>query len=480
MRRRTAIIAWGVVVLAVIALFLTWQYLGYRAARRTLPEGMTLAGVPADGMTREEVLNVLEVNFATPLDVFYENQQIPLAPETVGLRYDTELTASNLDAALKARGGLDGFMAHVLNRPLGPVDVTVAVAYSDEQIDAFLARVAAQYDHPPQEAVSLPETLSFRMSQPGYEMDVAASRDRLAYGLTSAVEHQVWLAVDTEEAPLSDNDALGQMIQMLLADHQGLIAGIFIKDLESGTELAFNEAVAFEGPGVLKVAVMEETYHALDLPLNAQVSEWLSDTMGVVDSNETANLLLQDAIGAGDSYDAVESVSGAMRYLGLVNTFIAAPYDADAIGVTISTPANSRTDITTNPEPQVQTTPLDAGLLLEMIYYCSEGGGPLLVAFPEEVTVPECHEMLDWMSQNRIDSFIEVGVPAGTRVAHKQGISADTHSDAAIVFGAERNFILAVFLHRPTWLPWEESAPLISDIATATYNYFNPNRQMAP
>jgi len=463
-----------------MALFLTWQYLGYRAARRALPEGMTLAGVPAQGMTREQVLNVLDVNFATPLDVFYENQQIPLAPETVGLQYDAEQTASNLDAVLKARGGVDGFMAHVLNRPLGPVDVPVAVAYSDEQIDAFLARIATQYDQPPREDVSLPETLSFRLSQPGYQMDHTASRDRLVYGLTSAVEHQVRLTVHTEDAPPSSNDVLGQMIQMLLDDHQGLIAGIFIKDLQTGDELASNEAVAYEGPGVLKVAVMEEVYHALDLPLSAQVSEWLSDTMGVADSNEAANLLLQDAIDDGDSYGAVESVSAAMRYLGLVNTFIAAPYDAEAAGLTISTPANSRTDITTSPEPHMQTTPLDAGLLLEMLYQCSEGGGPLLVAFPEEVTIPECDEMLDWMSHNRIDSFIEVGVPAGTRVAHKQGISADTHSDAAIVFGPERDFILVVFLYRPNWLPWEESAPLISDIATATYNYFNPNQQLAP
>jgi hypothetical protein len=115
-----------------------------------------------------------------------------------------------------------------------------------------------------------------------------------------------------------------------------------------------------------------------------------------------------------------------------------------------------------------------------MIYQCSDGGGPLLVAFPQEITVAECAAMLRWLSENRIDSFIEVGVPAGTQVAHKQGISADTHSDTAVVFGTERDFVLAVFLHRPTWLPWEESAPLISDIATATYNYYNPDQQVAP
>ena len=362
----------------------------------------------------------------------------------------------------------------MLSRPLGPVDVPVAVSYNDEQLDGLLARLAGQYDHPPQEAVPLPETLSFRPSQPGYQMDYDASRERVSNGLTSAVEHQVQLVVDTEEAPPPTNAVLAQMIETLLEDHEGLVAGVFVKDLQTGDELALNAEVAYDGPGVLKIAIVEQTYHALDMPLSPQVIDWLSDTMGVTDSNEAANLLLQDAIGGGDGYQGAEKVSSAMRYLGLVNTFMAAPYDAEAVHVTISTPANSRTDITTNPEPHMQTTPLDAGLLLEMIYQCSAGGGPLAVAFSDEVTAAECNEMIELMSRNRIDSFIEVGVPAETQVAHKQGINADTHADAGIVYGPSRDFVLVVFLHRPTWLPWEESAPLISDIATATYNYFNP------
>ena len=474
MRRRTAIIAWAAVVSAVIVLLLTWQYLGYRASRRTLPAEMTLAGVPAEGMTREQVLNVLEVAFATPLDVFYEDELLSVAPEAVGLQYDSAQTGANLDAVRKARGGLNGFMAYVLKRPLGPVDVPVAVTFSDEQLDGFLSRVAGQYDHPPQETVALPETLSFRTNQPGYQMDYGASRTRVAEGLTSAVVHQVQLIVDTEDAPPSSIGVLAQMIDTLLEGHEGLIAGVFVKDLQTGDELALNAEVAYEGPGVLKIAIMEETYHTLDMPLGPQVTDWLSDSMGVTDSSEMANLLLQDAIGSGDGYQGAEEVSAAMRYVGLVNTFLAAPYDAEAIPVTISTPANSRTDITTNPEPHVQTTALDAGLLLEMIYQCSDGGGTLAVAFPEEVTAAECAEMLDLMSRNRIDSFIEVGVPADTRVAHKQGINADTHADAAIVYGPTGDFVLVVFLYRPNWLPWEESAPLISDIATVTYNYFNP------
>jgi hypothetical protein len=82
--------------------------------------------------------------------------------------------------------------------------------------------------------------------------------------------------------------------------------------------------------------------------------------------------------------------------------------------------------------------------------------------------------MIDAMSTTRTDNLVEVGIPAGTELAHKQSFTGDTHADAAFVFSPGGDFVLVVFLYRPEWLAWEESAPLIADIATATYNYFNP------
>jgi beta-lactamase class A len=78
------------------------------------------------------------------------------------------------------------------------------------------------------------------------------------------------------------------------------------------------------------------------------------------------------------------------------------------------------------------------------------------------------------MGTDRIDSLIEAGVPVGLTVAHKHGFSGDTHGDAALVLSPGGDFVLVAFLHRPQWLEWDESAPLIADIATVTYNYFNP------
>lgn len=477
MRRRTGCVAWFLVIVFVVALFLTWQYFDYLSASRTLPAGMTVAGMPVEGMTREQVLNVLEVGFATPVELAYQEQRLSLPPDSIELRYDAEETEVNLDAVLAARGGINGFMAHLLRRPLDPVDVPVAVSYSAERLDGFLSRVARQYDRPPQDPVPLPASLTFRVGQPGSELDVEASRARLSAALISPTDRQVELVVQTEEAQPLDIKVLGQLLQSLLDDHENLIPGIFVKGLQTGDELGINAGVAYAGLGVLKIAILEETYRVLDYSPDVEMTMLLSDTI-TLDENVAANSLLRDAIGDGDGQQGADNLTESMLRLGLVNTFMAAPYDGgeEVIPPTIVTPANSRTDVVTDPDPFMQTTPLDVGLLLEMIYQCSHDGGALMVAYPGAFTADECGQMIEWMSMNRIDSLIEAGIPVGTSMAHKHGLTGDTHADAALVFSPGGDFVLIIFLYRPEWLDWEESASLMASIATATYNYFNPSQ----
>jgi len=472
LRRKSGIIIWLVIIITIPALFLTWQYVDYRSASRVLPAEMSMAGLLVEGMTPDHALNALEVAFATPVEVTYRGQPLSLSPDSVELRYNAEETRASLDEILAARSGFDGFIAHVLRRPPEPVDVPVAVAFSEERLAGFLARIAMQYDQSPQGPVPLPASLTFRPGEPGYELDVESSRARLAAALTSATERQVELVVRTDEAPPLEMDTLGQLLQSLLDDHASLIPGIFVKDLQTGDELEINADIAYAGLSVLKISILEETYRILDAPLDPEITEWLSNTLGVTSSNFQANLLLRDVIGEGDGYRGAENLTGSMNYLGLRNTFMVAPYD-EVGALTIVTPANSRTDITTEPDPYMQTTPLDIGLLLEMIHQCSHGGGALMTAYPGAFTADECSQMIEWLAQNRIDSLIEAGVSPETVVAHKHGFTGDTHADAALVLSPGGDFVLVVYLYRPQWLEWEESSSLIADIAAATYNYFN-------
>ena len=281
--------------------------------------------------------------------------------------------------------------------------------------------------------------------------------------------------VESQPAPLGDIDLLGQSLETRLDGQPGLVPGIFVKDLQTGDELMINAEVAYAGLSVLKIAVLEEAYRSLDRPPNVETTKLISETM-TESGNFTANLLLRDVVGDGDTYEAVGKLTTSMHRLGLKNTFMAAPYDEKDLGVTITTTANTRTDVSAGPDPFIQTTPLDIGLLLEMIYQCSHGGGALVLTYPDTVTADECQEMINWMSQNRIDSLIEAGVPDGVVVAHKHGWISDTHADAGLAFTQGGDYVLVIFLHQPQWLQWEESAALIADVSTAAYHYFNPSQ----
>jgi beta-lactamase class A len=461
-----------VIVIGVLLAILGWQWLRFRADLRVLPPNVSVAGMDASGMAVEQVLAALDGAYAQPVQLSYQGQPVILAPEAVAFQFDREATRAALEAVRTGRNNLSGFLAYLLRRPSPRVEVAPAVRYSSERLDAFLARIAQQYDRPPQEPVPLPEALTFRAGRAGYELDREASRQLVEAALKSAVNRQVELAVRTSEAPPLQMRHLEEMLKALLAGFDG-VPSIFVKDLQTGEELEINPDVAYAGMSVLKIAVMMETYRALDEPPDPEQTRLLTETM-TLSGNFTANLLLRDIVGGGDAYQGVENLTASMRHLGLINTFMAAPYDETAPPPAIVTPANSRTDLNANPDPYMQTTAREVGLMLEMIYQCSRGGGALMVAYPGAFTPEECQQMLDIMSQDHTESMIEAGLPPGTKFARKHGWIGDTHADAAIVFSPGGDFILVVYLYRPQWLEWDVSNPLVQRIATATYNYFNP------
>jgi beta-lactamase class A len=466
---------WSLIIVIVIGVLLAtlgWQWLRFRADLRVLPPNVSVAGMDASGMAVEQVLAALDGAYAQPVQLSYQGQPVILAPEAVAFQFDREATRAALEAVRTGRNNLSGFLAYLLRRPSPQVEVAPAVRYSSERLDAFLSRVAQQYDRPPQEPVPLPEALTFRAGRAGYELDREASRQLVEAALKSAVNRQVELAVRTSEAPPLQMRHLEEMLKALLAGFDG-VPSIFVKDLQTGEELEINPDVAYAGMSVLKIAVMMETYRALDEPPDPEQTRLLTETM-TLSGNFTANLLLRDIVGGGDAYQGVENLTASMRHLGLINTFMAAPYDETAPPPAIVTPANSRTDLNANPDPYMQTTAREVGLMLEMIYQCSRGGGALMVAYPGAFTPEECQQMLDIMSQDHTDSMIEAGLPPGTKFARKHGWIGDTHADAAIVFSPGGDFILVVYLYRPQWLEWDVSNPLVQRIATATYNYFNP------
>src|SRR5262249_18729104 len=138
--------------------------------------------------------------------------------------------------------------------------------------------------------------------------------------------------------------------------------------------------------------------------------------------------------------DGLNGINSNLEKLGAENTFMTAPFEVNDPTMRIAVPAPpTHTDptIDTKPDPFSQTTAEDMAILLHNIYECSEYGSGLAAIAPESYTQHECKEMVELLSGNVIGRMIELGVPAGTRVAHKNGWGpvrgGYNSSDAAIV-----------------------------------------------
>jgi beta-lactamase class A len=259
------------------------------------------------------------------------------------------------------------------------------------------------------------------------------------------------------------------------------LGALFVMNLKTGETLAFDSNVAFSGMSLNKIAILATLFGKVvnDTPDDA-TGTIIGEAM-ICSENISSNRMLA-LIGDGNPYTGANRVSEFYAQLGLANSFIYTPFSEDPFITPQApqTPRQTTTDqIKAQPDPYNQLTVTDMGMLLRAIYQCATSeDGPLITQFNGEYTPIECRKMLDVMTYNRIDNFIEAGVPEGTRVAHKHGWIPDTHGDAGIVFTPGGDFIFVTALHNPGWMEFAESRVVISENAREVYNYLNPDAPM--
>jgi beta-lactamase class A len=468
---------WG--ILLVVA-YVVVQFAAFRASLDRVPATWTVAGVSFPDQPIDEVVARIESAFDAPVILHYDDEMRALPPDAVDFQFDAEATAAAIRREREQFATTGNFLRRLILQPPEARDLPIVAEYSEEKIRLKLSEMALAFDKPARPPAPNLETMTLTPGQAGYLLDVAASVEPVAAALTSIRDRDVELIVDRQPAPAPSIDQLRELIQARLADFRGN-ASVFVKDLQSGGEILINADVAYSGMSLMKIAIMTEVYRRLDQPPDVEATRLLTETLGSESGNFTANLLLRQ-IGDGDSFAGVDRLTSSLRYLGLVNTFMATPYDQDNVTPpAVVTPANSRQDAWANPDPYMQTTPGDVGLLLEMIYQCSQGGGALMVAYPGSFTPAECRQMLDIMKANvitdaeGIPTLLRGGLPDGTPFAHKHGWDFDTRADASIAFTEGGDFVLVVFLNTPqAWVDWDVANAIMVDAARATYNYFNP------
>lgn len=461
-------------ILAVAA-YVIGQFIAFQLSLPQLPDTWRIADQSFQNLSIDSAVRQTALDLQSPITLRYYTHTVTLKPGSIDFTLDFTATTQT-SYALRAQNSLGDFMRRLIFQPPTPLDVPLTSSYSAEKVRAELAKLSSQLDQPAQAAtLQLDAENSIKPGQDGYQLNIIASIKPIEAALRStlATQRNVDLIVERQIAPRPSIDQLKQFLTERAAQFPGN-ASLFLKNLQTGAEIEINPQIAYSALGVMKIAILAEAYRQLDDAPSVTVTYWLTTSIAN-DNNFSANNLL-GLIGDKDIQRGAELLSGSLQNLGLKNSFMLAGYGYTVTLPTPVTPANSITTTLADPDPYIQTSATDIGLLLEAIYQCSQKGGTLLVAYPDKFNSGECDQIINLLKQSDPNgpAALRGGLPKDTAIAYKLGANADTRAAAAIIFTPGGNYVLVAFLNTPNQpLDWNIATPFMANLARTTYQFFN-------
>ncbi|MER2598758.1 MAG: serine hydrolase [Caldilineales bacterium] len=468
------------IVLAIGAVLLGPSAYGFYHSQGPLPGGITLGGMTPQGDTLDEVARNLYNTFQQPVALSYDQERVILRPADVDYQVDVNAMVAEAVPYGKGLRFWRPFLGEVFERPVQPVDIPLKAAFDQQKLATWLDQVAAEYDsaaRPPYGVALAPgtpftSTFMFQAGQPGLELERDLSAQRMVEALASPVTRQADLVLVEIPPPPPSIKELEKLL-LTRSDRFPGIVSLFVRQVGSEEEAVIDPDIAFAGMSTMKIPIVMELYRTvIDGQPDIETTKLLTETLGL-SGNFTANLLLRQIGGGqiGNEWQGAAQVTATLQGLGLKNTFMATPYDTQALPHSYTTPANSDKTWDTDPDSHMQTTPKDIGLILEWIVQCSEGGGTLLAAFPGQLTPDECSQILDFVALNRKHILLETGVPPDTRYVHKHGFVDDSHGDVAAFWGPSGPYVVSLFIYMPGWMDWNISSSMMADVSKAAWDY---------
>lgn len=462
------------ILLCGLLYYLGREGLAFLAVKDNLPTGTTIAEIDLSGKTADEAREILSSRFNTPVMAMYHDEAVEILPADVGFTMNID---GMINEAISERDKIpywQRYVSFILKEPLQPIRVRLKASHDPTAVRDLLQVVANLLDRPATQPQLLTNSGFIQMGESGYTADIEASAQRIEVALYHPTRRSVQMVVQDQPAPSLSMEFLKKHLEQQLEGFNG-IGSLYILDLSTGEDISINADIAVSGLSIVKIAIMTEMFRAVDGQLNSDQKKLLDQT-AIFSGNYSANLLLDIVAGQDNAYLGVDILTQSMNKLGLENTFIATPYEERPRPErqTYFTPANQRSDVNLDPDPAMQTTAEDMGQLLAMLYYCAQGGGTLIAAYPDQITSDECKLLLDTMTLNTEGNLIRFGVPEDVPVAHKHGWAYNTHGDAGIVFSPGGDYVIVQYLHQDSdWLNAGESFPLLRELSRSVYNYFN-------
>ncbi|MBN1202348.1 MAG: serine hydrolase [Anaerolineae bacterium] len=487
-------------ILLLIAIVLGMiELVQYSNTKDSLQTDLTIAGIPVGGLEPNEAQARWEAVYVDqPIMLLYEGNTIMLDPVVAGFDTNSEAMLAEARAqSSREKSFWLGFWNYLWRRPVAAVNVPLDADYSEGDLRNYLQDLAARYDAQPGEAGFDMGTLTFRSGTAGSRLDIDAAADLIAQALFDPEprNRRVVLPTVGVDAPRQEFATLRQAILDLM-NARGFVyngdqtlASVYVLDLATGAEIAILADVPHSGVSTIKVPIMINLFR--NRLIIDDYTAYLLTASILCSENSASNFLMQ-LTGEGQDErsmlgDGLNNVSCTAQALGAEHTFISAPLYVGDPSFVFEWPvcrpqASANATYNTNPDLYSQTTAEDMGQLLTEIYDCANSGSGLMAVYPEDITQTECQQMIEVMSGNRIDRLIELGVPLGTRVAHKNGWGPETTGDAGIIFSPGGDYILVMYTweldvdgnNLPTLASWE----LIEEVSRLVYNYFNPSEPM--
>jgi beta-lactamase class A len=486
----------GLMIMAAIGLFII-ELIDFTQIEDRIPIGVTVGGVRVGNLSEDEAALLIEEAYTSPVTLYYQNAPINLIPDEVGFTVNTAVMVAQARATGEAGAG---FWGRYFNFLLGrneniSQDIRLEADYQRNALRTRLEEIANIYDEEGATYSYDISTLAITTNGAGYQLDIDGAMAAVDTALRSSTNRAVDLPIiggDTGRPPMS---ALEDLIlayldsQGFIYDGQNSVASVFILDLETGEEINIQSDVAFTAASTIKIGIMLDLFRTINREINRDEAFLMANSM-LCSNNSSSNRIMELWLGNGDIYSGLGSVTNTYQTIGARNTFLTAQFidgSENQVFGSIAAPETSpNPTILTTADPYNQTTTEDMGTVMSLIYDCANYGSGLMAVYPNgDYTQNECSQMLELMSANDLGRLLQGGIPAGTRIAHKNGwlpggtLGAST-GEAGIVFSPNgRNYVIAVYF-------WEsdpnstgfERWPLIEEISRATWNYFNPENQL--
>jgi beta-lactamase class A len=479
---------WLSVALIFLAVILTvFELVRYSRIRSSFPPGMVIAGVPVGGLDQQRAAERLIQVYGIPVELHYQDAAIQIKPSLLGFELDLTNMLTAADLQRVNQPFWQAFWDFLWNQIPTPSEVPLSAKISEDRLRSYLQNeIAPRYDMPAVAAQPVPGSVDFAPGQPGSTLDIDRAVILISDALRSPTSRVVNLTFKQSEPPHPSIQNLQILLQQII-DISGFdgLAEVYMLDLQNGQEINFARqntesippGIAFTAASTIKIPIMVSIFQRVGEPTPQDVTQNM-ELMIERSENDPADKLMETVL---DNNLGPLDVTEDMRLLGLENTFLAGYfYPGAPLLQRIETPANTRSDVSTDPDVYNQTTPEEIGMLLEDIYQCADtGGGALSAVFPGDISQQECQTMVDYLALNKIGVLIQAGLPDGARFAHKHGWITEvdglihTIGDAGIAYTPGGNYIACIFLYNQNQLVWDPANLLMAQLSSAIYNYYN-------